>query len=189
MENNLIQQFEYDFNHFKLDFKNQNINGIKEFKNWYKNTSIYIDKINKEKGLYSSHNNDDSLLIISFCNICNSYAICSFDYNYSFVNCKNCKTNFCIGCSRNNKNIDNGNSLCLRGYFKLLFVRTKYRRVGILFSSNNLNIFPSIICILFTPCYFGFISYIIGFNIHQNKKHNFHEYFIDYFLSFVIFSI
>ena len=190
MENDLNQFIEKESNYYKLQFKNQNIFKEKNFQIWYKKTKIYIDIENKKRGDSTSESNDkdDSILTISFCNNCNCYAICSFRYTFSYIKCSNCQNEFCIGCSRPNISFNDRDSLCLKGYFKLLYLRTKYRRAGRLFTSDIANRISIILIILFSPAYFGFVSNIIGLEIHPNKKREFKSIVDDYFIFILIYS-
>ena len=190
MENDLNQFIEQESNYYKPQFKNQNVFKEKDFQKWYENAKIYIDKENKNRGYFSSdyNNRDDSILTISFCNNCNCYSICYFNYTYSYIHCSNCQFQFCIGCSRPNISSNDTSSLCLKGYFKLLYLRTKYRRAGRLFSSNIGNIIGNILIILLSPAYFGFVSNIVGLQIHPNKKREFKSIMGDYFILIIIYS-
>ena len=190
MENDLNQFNEQESNYYKPQFKNQNVFKEKDFQKWYENTKIYIDKENKKRGYYSSdyNNKDDSILTISFCNNCNCYTICYFLYTYSYIHCSNCEFQFCIGCSRPNITSNDTSSLCLKGYFKLLYLRTKYRRAGRIFSSNIANIIGIVLFILLSPAYFGFVSNIIGLEIHPNKKREFKSIVDDYLIIIIIYS-
>ena len=188
MEQELNQFNEKYLNYYKPQFKNQNVNKNPEFNEWYKNAVKYIEKENKKRGLYSDKNPDDNLLTISFCNDCNCYSICSFSREYSYIECSNCNSRFCIGCKRPIISINDDSSLCFRGYIKLLYIRTIYRRSGRFASSDSFNTFLVILCILFTPSYFAFVSNIIGFEIHPNKKGKYKDIVIDYFIIMFIFS-
>ena len=168
---------EYGRNYFKAEHKNQNVELMPEFKKWNENIQKYIHEENEKSGLLMKEKNSGKysgcvsyhLLTSSFCNNCNCYTICYFGYQYSFVKCEKCYKDFCIGCKRNMVgSIDE--SLCLKGYLKLLYIRTIYRRAYSFFDSNILNTILITLYILLTPCYFGFVSYFIGFQVHQSKK-------------------
>ncbi len=190
MENDLNQFIEKESNYYKPQFKSQNVFKEKDFQLWYENAKIYIDKENKTRGIIATGNNDkdDSILTISFCNNCNCYAICSFTEEYSYINCNNCQSKFCIGCSRPHISLNDDESLCLKGYFKLLYLRTKYRRVGKLITSDVGNIIFIIFIILMTPAYLGFASNIIGLEVHPYKNKEFKNKVQDYLITVIIFS-
>ena len=187
MEQELNQFNSYESNYFKVEFENQNIELVPEFKKWHEKANKYINEENAKRG-NAKEIGDNSLLLISFCKNCKCYSICSFRTQFSFVKCSNCKFYFCAGCSREMQSNDD-ESLCLKGYFRLLFIRIKYRRVGRLASSNLLNIIYSILCILFTPAYFAFVSNTIGLQMHQNSNGNYNPYSLYYFEVIFYYSI
>ena len=191
MENDVNQFIEKESNYYKPQFKNQNVFKDKDFQLWYENAKIYIDKENKKRGViaYGFYDKDDSILTISFCNNCNCYAICSFTDTFSYIKCSNCQFEFCIGCSRPTISLDDRDSLCLKGYFKLLYLRTKYRRAGKLATSNICNIITIILVILITPAYLGFVSNTIGLEIHPNKNGNFNSKILNYLFTDFLYSI
>ena len=187
MEVELIDCKDVKNNYFGIEYKNQNVNLNPNFIKWYNNTKKYIDQENKKRGKPKSHA-DNRLLVISFCNNCKSYVICSAEYEFSFVQCNICQSKFCIGCSREMLSNDD-ESLCLKGYFKLLYVRCIYRRAGKLASSDILNIIFTVICILLSPCYFGYISHTIGLQVHQNPNGSYNDYTLEYFEIIAVYSI
>ena len=190
MENDLNQFIEKESNYYKPQFKNQNIFKEKDFQLWYQSTKIYIDKENKKRGVSTSdsYDKDASILTISFCNKCKCYAICSFTYAFSYIKCSKCLNEFCIGCYRDIISLNDNGSLCLKGYLKLLYLRTKYRRAGRLFTSDIANRISIILIILFSPAYFGFVSNIIGLEIHPNIRGEFKNIVENYFLIILIYS-
>ena len=190
MENDLNKFIEKESNYYKPQFKNQNVFKEKDFQLWFKNVKIYIDKENKKRGVVASgcYDKDDSILTISFCNNCNCYSICSFTSSFSYIKCSNCQFDFCIGCSRPHISLYDTESLCLKGYFKLLYLRTKYRRAGKLITSNLGNIICIIFIILITPAYLGFVSNIIGLEVHPYKNREFKSMLEDYLITVIIFS-
>ena len=179
MEQELNSFEKSELNYYKLDYITQKVDKILEFKKWYENAIKYIDKENQ----YNEHR----LYTICLCKNCISYTICTFAYEYSFVKCSKCNIYFCVGCSRKKLSV-NDESLCLKGYFKLLFIRTKYRKSGMLTNSDLLNFILSILIILITPCYFGFVSNIIGLNVHQNPNGVYNSFNLEYFEIIVIYS-
>ena len=115
---------------FKLEYKGQNVEKTQEFKKWYKRMSNYIKEENiklakdylTKPNVYTS-----SILLISFCNECNSYTLCSFFEEFSNITCLKCKSFFCGGCLTKRFNTDDF-STCLKGYIKFLYLRIIYQR-------------------------------------------------------------
>ena len=180
MEQNLfeINSHEYDF-HFPLQYKNENFYTKPAFKEWYKLKKEYINKENKIRGPWNEENYqkygfDERYYIFSYCPNCISYAICIVKNDYSFVECKNCRKEFCLGCYRNK--IDRfEDTTCLKGFLLLLYYRVIGKR-----SSNSsyeplLYFFHIIVCLFITPIYLGMISQFLGFIVHKKKKGSFFE--------------
>ena len=188
MEQQLNQFNDYEYNYYKIEYENQKVQLLPEFKIWYEKVNKYISEENERRGSFSNNNTDNSLLLLSFCKKCKCYVICSCTYDFSFVECSKCNSSFCIGCFRE-KLSNNDESLCLKGYFKLLYIRTIYRRAGRLAEWEVLNIICSILCILFTPCYLGLVSNIIGLQVHQNPNGTYNSYFLEYFDIICIYSL
>ena len=181
MEQELIANKDFEFNYYKEEFDNQKIESVPAFKNWYEKTYKYISEENEKRSRFEEHMNYNGLLAISFCNKCKCYVICSFNYNYNLVTCQKCGYNFCIGCPRTNDT-----KFCFKGFFKLLFIRTKYRISGKLAVSDKLNIFCTILCILFTPCYLLLVSSIIA--LDNISEASFHFSLIFSFLSSLLMA-
>ena len=55
-------------------------------------------------------------------------------------------------------------------------------------NSDLLNFILSILIILITPCYYGFVSNIIGLNVHQNPNGVYNSFNLEYFEIIVIYS-
>ena len=156
-ENNKIDS---DKNHFKLHYKNQDINKILEFKEWYKNT--------KEEVKIKNMENYD-LYTICFCEKCWSYSICIFPQFVSYVKCTNCNYKFCPGCLKEiNEEINN--SVCLKGILLLYYLKIKYRILNYKEKDCIDNFISIIIAILFTPMILSYSSFFIGFSSHKKKE-------------------
>ena len=158
---------------FKLQFVGQNVKNNPEFTKWYNDTNkklkeenlrIKYEALIKDDGFHST-----VLYIISFCPYCNSYSVCSYDSGFCFIICENCYTQFCIGCYKKATNI-NEFSGCLRGYIKLLYLRTIYKRSYLWFPEIYHYIMHVFICLFLTPFMIGLISNFMGFVYHTNKK-------------------
>ena len=188
MENEYNQFNNNELNYYKVEYENQKVESLPDFKKWYSNTSKYISEENNRRCKFKNDEQDKSILLIGYCNECKSYTINSFESTFSFVSCKNCNHTFCIGCKRSALS-GADESLCLKGYFKLLFIRYKYRLAGKLATSDIVNVICTILCILFTPCYFGFVSHFIGFQVHQNINGTYNDYALDYFELIGLYSI
>ena len=161
---------------FKLEYKGQNVEKTQEFQKWYKRMSIYIKEENircAQNYLINPNIFSVPLLLISFCNECNSYVICSFYGDFSAIKCLKCNSFFCGGCLKKCFGVTDF-STCLKGYIKLLYLRVIYQRTNI----NDFNkscmwvyyLLHILFCLFLTPFYIGFISFIIGLIIHQNKN-------------------
>lgn len=181
MEQELNQFKEIELNYFKVEYKNQNVKKIQDFKNWYEKANKYVKNENLRRGLWNDYHNDDNkILTISFCNKCQSYAICDFSTKYSCISCTHCSYLFCPGCFREETSEEEKGTLCLKGYIKLWYLRTKYRRSGIMGFNIFIVIIHVLFCLLFTPLYLGFLSNITGFCVHSNRKAIFHYNLYDY---------
>ena len=113
---------------------------------------------------------DSRLLTISFCDKCQNYAICHFANEYSCIRCTHCNYFFCAGCYREEKShSEKEDTLCLKGYIKLLCIRIKYRRTCITSFKVLYAIIHVLFCLLFTPLYLGFLSYITGLCVHSKS--------------------
>ena len=164
MEQNLFDTKDqgYDDFHFPLKYKNQNFYKDPAFKEWYKIKKEYIEKENEKRGPwiesnYDKYGLDERYYIFSYCPNCISYSVCCVVFDYSFVKCKNCLKEFCVGCYRNKiTNIED--TVCLKGFLKLLYHRVKDKR------SSNCNYGPFfyflhiLVCLFITPIYLGTIS-------------------------------
>ena len=190
MEQELNQFQENELNYFKVEHKNQNVKKIEEFQKWYENANKYVKSENLKRGHWSSfHNVDNSLLIISFCNNCQSYAICDFTEGYSYIRCTHCNYFFCAGYSREENSDNDRGTLCLKGYIKLLYLRIKYRRSDILGFNAFIVIIHALFCLLFTPLYLGFLSNITGLCVHSKRGGIFHYDLYDYYSPFFIYCV
>ena len=169
MEQDLNEFEEINLKYFKLEHANQDVHKLEKFKNWIKDAKIYVEKENKRRGHYNGHTPDDSILLISLCKKCQSYSICSFRREYSCIECTNCHNHFCVGCFWEEPYNEEGTS-CLKGYLKLLYIRTIYRKSGLSKSNILINIIFIIFSLLFTPLYLGFLSFFLGFNCHSKRK-------------------
>ena len=180
MEQNLFEpkSHEYKF-HFPLQYKNENFYKNPAFKEWYNIKKKYVEEENKIRGPWNEENYqkygfDERYYIFSYCPNCISCAICLVKNEYSFVQCKNCGEEFCIGCYRN-KIYRYEDTICLKGFLKLLYYRVIGKR-----SSNStykplLYFFHIIVCLFITPIYLGTISHYLGFIVHRKKKGSFFD--------------
>ena len=136
------------------------------------------------------------ILLISFCNKCNSYVMCSLYEDFSNISCLKCNSHFCGGCL---KKCFDGNdfSTCLKGYIKCLYLRIIYQRTNIYeFDKSYMCLYyilHILFCLFLTPLYIGFLSFLIGLIVHQNKNRkentwNIYENEIKYCI-FIIFSL
>ena len=191
MEQELNQFNESEFNYFKVEHKNQNVKKIAEFQKWYEKANKYVKNENLKRGIWNEHHIvDNSLLIISFCDKCQNYVICDFTNEYSCIRCTLCNYFFCAGCSWEEKSHNEvEDTLCLKGYIKLLYLRIKYRRTCI----TSFNILYAIIhilfCLLFTPLYLGFLSYITGLCVHSKRGGIFNYKYYEYSSPFFIYCV
>ena len=155
-----------------------------EFKEWYNEKKKYVEQENRIRGGYSrkSYNKYDASerhLIISFCPFCDSYGICYNEYNcvnFSLIICKNCKNIFCIGCLREPSDILDY-TICLKGYFILLYHRIKDRRSDNIHYGPRFYFFHIIACLFLTPIYLGIISSYLGFLFHRKRK----QFFLNWY--------
>ena len=102
-----------DKDYFKIDYENQDVTNLPEFKKWYEQAN----KLCKTKNLESKN----ELFTIGLCKTCSGYTICSIGLSYCFIECIKCKTEFCIAC--NKKRYEEmlyhcEGSICLKGYLK-----------------------------------------------------------------------
>lgn len=166
---------------FKLEHENQDVHNLPSFKKWLKKANEYVDKENKIKNIYGA-----KIYTICFCKRCNGYSICYFTFELSCVTCSNCDYHFCSGCSfeEKKKEYDRG-SLYLKGFLKLLYIRTIYKKFVLRETYIGFNILFIISSLLFTPLYLGLISFMAGFSIH-NKRTNLFKRFD---LSLALFSL
>ena len=79
----IVKIEEENLNYFKPQHKYQKVKDTPEFKKWYKKANKYINEENKKRTLkcktnYNMNDNYD-ILLISFCNNCSSYVICSYN--------------------------------------------------------------------------------------------------------------
>ena len=155
-----------DKEYFKLDYDNQDVTNLSEFKKWYEKTN----EIYKNKNLVASRDRDtflDKLFTIALCKKCSGYTICCT------IICTKCKGSFCIGCYKepdNEHGFYREGSLCLKGYLKLLYIRIINRRTGEPYPSLLFFILHILLCLFITPLYLGFLSFDLGFAVHPKKK-------------------
>lgn len=158
-----------NYKFYRLEYKNQEIKNKKEFKKWYESAKNYVRKVNFKK---EAHNLND-FLTIEFCDNCLSYTICSIKASFSYVECTQCKENFCIGCSRKRikfSDISFDETTCLKGYLKSLYLRIIYRRSDFETTYALLNILHIFFCLFLTPLYLCTISSFLALLLHPNKK-------------------
>ena len=99
--------------------------------------------------------------------------MCYLYNDFSNISCLKCNSFFCGGCL---KKCFDGNdfSTCLKGYTKCLYLRIIYQRTNINgFNKSNMwlyYILHILFCLFLTPIYIGFLSFIIGLIVHQNKN-------------------
>ena len=81
--NQIVKKEEENLNYFKPQHKYQKVKDTPEFKKWYKKANKYINEENKKRTLKCKTNynmNDNyNIKLISFCNNCSSYVICSYN--------------------------------------------------------------------------------------------------------------
>ena len=158
--------------YFKVDYKNQDVSKIPGFKSWYERTDKYIKNENIARGKAHDIYNDH-ILLIAFCDTCISYVICSYEGDFSYIKCTKCQTYFCIGCSRKQKRFNKyhgDETLCIKGYLKLFYLRTIYRRAELIRTHPKFHILHIFFCLFITPLYLGFISNVMGFLFHPKKE-------------------
>ena len=166
-----------DKDYFKLDYNNQDITRLSEFKKWYEEANEICKNKNVQYSTVRDYN-VDKLFTIALCKKCSSYTICSIGFRYCFIICTKCKTEFCIGCYKERKNeygYYREGSVCLKGYFKLLYLRIINRRLGEPYTRPLFFILQILLCLLITPLFLGFISSVLGFSVHPRIKKNSNE--------------
>lgn len=170
MELEIQKCYEQNLNCFKLQYVGQNVEKVQEFKNWYNFTNQKIAKENiRNKNEYLKRNNlSTELLLISFCPYCCSYSVCSYKKGYCIITCKNCYTNFCVGCYQNKLKYQEF-SVCLKGYIKLLYLRIKYRRLEPNMGTSFFYFIQILVMLFLTPFMLGFISNMMGLTNHKKK--------------------
>ena len=75
-----------DKEYFRLDYDNQDVTNLSEFKKWYEEAN----EICKNKNLEASEDRDlftDKLFTIALCKKCSGYTICSIGYRYCTIIC------------------------------------------------------------------------------------------------------
>ena len=172
MEQNLNETFDSELNYFHLEYKDQNIKENNLFKEWYKKADNYVKEVNKKHEKLpktSIFRRGTKFLTISFCNNCNCYVICSITTSFSSIRCMKCRKYFCPGCFKFNS-IEG--TICLKGYFKLLYLRTINGRCCLEESKIIINIIFIFFFLIFTPFYIGFTSSHIGLFPHPKKLKN-----------------
>lgn len=172
MEQNLNESFDSELIYFHLEYKGQDIKNNIPFQEWYKKTDNYVKEVNSKHEKLSKSSifrPGMKFYTISFCNNCRSYVICSISsYSYSSITCLKCRQLFCPGCYKSNKNGENN---CLKGYLKLLYLRTINGRCILEKSNIIINIIFIIFFLFFTPFYINFILSNFGF-YYLNKSSN-----------------
>ena len=160
------KKFEYiDKDYFKIDYENQDVTNLPEFKKWYEQAN----KLCKTKNLESKN----ELFTIGLCKTCSGYTICSIGLSYCFIQCIKCQTEFCIACNKKRckeKLYHCEGSICLKGYLKVLYLRIINRRTGIPETRPLFFILHIFFCLLITPLFLGFISFILGYRVHPKEK-------------------
>ena len=183
--NDLRKENHEDNNFFKVEYKNQDVSKLPEFIKWYENTYQYVNNENIQ--ISKEHNNNyyHNLLTIGFCDNCLSYVMCWARSEFCYVKCNECNTRFCIGCSRKQEIFDDDSSdhtICIKGYFKLFYLRAIYRRSELIRTIPLFYILHIIFCLFLTPLYIGFISNAMGLIIHPRKKRNGDKLYRHYYL-------
>ena len=173
MEQDLNEFNEPDMKIFKLEYNNQNVHNSPEFPKWLKYTNNYIKKENENGAHFNSTNLDYNFLLISFCKNCQGYTIFSFKNKFSCIKCSFGKKYFCIGCSWEEVSKISEGTFCLKGYLKLLYIRTINRRSDLTRTSILINITYIIFALFFTPLLLGCLSFILGFSAHTKKEYDF----------------
>ena len=173
MEQSQSNELETELISFKLQYKEQNVENFPSFKKWLEGAKKYVKETNKKNIKAPKRSIFDEgviTLTISFCNNCNSYSICRVE-GLSSINCKNCHKNFCPGCLRT-LDFKRDSGVCLKGFFKLLYIRMINGRSIIRSSNIIFNIIFIFIFLIFAPFHIGFISSQIGFSPHPNINSN-----------------
>ena len=173
-EFNQITQLEQDnLNYFKLQYQHQNVKHLPQFQKWYEKTNKYVNEENNKRTLKSKNNfswdDNHDILLISFCNKCCSYVICSYKGGGGFVYCNICKYSFCCGCLREALFLGDG-STCLKGFIYTAYLRMKYDRISTIYVDFYYYIIHIIFFIFFTPLLIFFFSFYIGILYHPNPK-------------------
>ena len=159
---------------FQLEYKNQNVKILPEFQKWYKRVDKLLYEENKKRvmDLFNIRKIKKGILLISFCNKCCSYVICSYYSRHSKIKCTKCGSNFCAGCLK--EIIEEDETTCLKAYLKLLYLRIRYERSDVYDIPRSykyiIYICHIIFCIFFTPSYIGYLSFDIGLKVHRYKK-------------------
>ena len=184
---------------FKLEYKNQDVTNKEEYKKWYKSAKEYVKKENLKRAKDFIDNFDNynihletGILTIGLCENCLSYTVCSLKSGFSYVVCNKCKQCFCIGCSRKmQKSSQYGIecTICLKGYLKAFYLRTINRRSDLVITCAYYHIMHIIFCLFITPLYLGFISNIMGFLVHKNKKRKYEYLSEAKSIVYVLFSL
>ena len=170
MEQNLNDGFDSELTYFHLEYKKQNIKNNNFFQEWNKKANKYITEVNKRHEKLpktSVFRSGIRFLAISFWNNCNCYVISSIENSYSSIKCLKCKKDFCPGCFESYNDKD---SVCLKGYFKLLYLRSLNGRSFLDGSNAVINIIFIIFFLLFTPFYIGCVFSYIWMNPHPKKN-------------------
>ena len=125
----------------KSEYIGQDITKSPSYKKWYENCKKKVIAENERRSkitlmdLWENDLLDNRFLWIFYCPNCTNYCTCSsYDLSLSFVECNKCKTVFCPGCNF----IITGHgayTICLKGFFKLWWLRVKYQRVGLINSN------------------------------------------------------
>ena len=171
MEQSQSNELETELVSFKLQYKEQNVENFPSFQKWLERAEKYVKETNKKniKAPQTSIFSEGAItLTISFCKNCNSYSICRVNSGLSSINCNNCHKDFCIGCLRSLNSRGGDQGVCLKGFFKLLYIRMINGRSSIPSSNIIFNIIFIFIFLIFFPFHIAFISSHIGFFPHSN---------------------
>ena len=196
-----------DKNYFVIEYPGQNIFRKNSFKKWY---SIQLEKIKIENEIQNKKNNEydfneffkneditnpiSTFSFISLCQNCQCYSKHSMKCNSIFAKCFKCEKEYCVGCSVE-KYCSDENKICLKGYYKLLYLRMKFENENEKDLEIMEYIFLFVITIIIVPIYIPMISCFSFFNIHpyrpikeENIKINL---YIDIYKTFfpVVFSL
>ena len=173
MEQELNEDKHNDENaYFKVDYKNQDVSKIPAFKNWYERTDKYIKNENIARGKAHDIYNDH-ILIIEFCDTCLSYVICSYEGQLSYIKCTKCQTYFCIGCSRKQQRFNKyhgDETLCIKGYLKLFYLRIIYRRSELIRTHPIFHYFTYYFLSNYNPFIFRFYFKFNGIYVSPKKR-------------------